>query len=48
VLDVSPGQDWDSEMVTYPVVADVAGERFMLYNGNGYGRTGIGLARQVV
>ena len=48
VLDVSPGQNWDSEMVTYPVVADVAGERFMLYNGNGYGRTGIGLARQVV
>jgi hypothetical protein len=48
VLDVSSGQEWDAEMVTYPVVADVAGERFMLYNGNGYGRTGIGLARQAV
>ena len=48
VLDVSPDQGWDAEMVTYPVVADVGGERFMLYNGNGYGRTGIGLARQAV
>ena len=35
---------WDSEMVAYPVVFDHAGERYMLYNGNGYGRTGIGLA----
>ena len=48
VLDVSSGQGWDAEMVAYPVVADVAGERVMLYNGNGYGRTGIGLARQAV
>ena len=48
VLDVSSDQGWDAEMVAYPVVADVAGERFMLYNGNGYGRTGIGLARQAV
>ena len=47
VLEVSD-HGWDAEMVTYPVVADVGGERFMLYNGNGYGRTGIGLARQAV
>lgn len=35
---------WDSEMVTYPCVFDLGGARYMLYNGNGYGRTGFGLA----
>ena len=35
---------WDSEMVEYPYVFDHAGTRYMLYNGNGYGRTGVGLA----
>jgi hypothetical protein len=35
---------WDSEMQAYPLVFDYAGRRHMLYNGNGYGATGIGLA----
>lgn len=35
---------WDSEMVEYPFVFDADGRRYMLYNGNGYGRTGVGLA----
>jgi hypothetical protein len=35
---------WDSETVEYPFVFDHAGNRYMLYNGNGYGRTGFGLA----
>jgi hypothetical protein len=35
---------WDSEMIEYPYVFDHAGQRYMLYNGNGYGRTGFGLA----
>lgn len=35
---------WDSEMVEYPFVFDHAGLRYMLYNGNGYGKTGFGLA----
>ena len=39
-------QGWDSEMVTYPVVAGEPGRRVMLYNGNGFGRTGIGLATE--
>jgi hypothetical protein len=43
-IDVSPS-GWDSEMVAYACVFDTAGERWMLYNGNGYGRTGIGLAQ---
>ena len=35
---------WDSEMIEYPCVFDHKGERYMLYNGNGYGKTGFGLA----
>lgn len=35
---------WDSEMIEYPFVFDHKGERYMLYNGNGYGKTGFGLA----
>lgn len=35
---------WDSEMIEYPYVFDHAGQRYMLYNGNGYGKTGFGLA----
>jgi hypothetical protein len=37
-------EGWDSEMVEYPFVFDHEGERYMLYNGNGFGRTGFGLA----
>jgi hypothetical protein len=42
-LDVS-ASGWDSEMVGYPCVFDHRGRRYMLYNGNGFGETGIGLA----
>jgi hypothetical protein len=35
---------WDSEMQEYPAVFDAGGRRHMFYNGNGYGRTGIGHA----
>lgn len=35
---------WDSEMIEYPFVFDHQGTRWMLYNGNGFGRTGFGLA----
>jgi len=37
-------EGWDSEMVCYPWVGDLGGSRRMLYNGNAYGRTGIGQA----
>ncbi|WP_460371015.1 hypothetical protein ACOYXF_05115 [Pseudomonas sp. Tul1A2] len=37
-------QGWDSEMIEYPFVFDHKGNRYMLYNGNGYGKTGFGLA----
>lgn len=42
-IDVS-AEGWDSEMIEYPFVFDHGGERLMLYNGNGYGKTGFGLA----
>ncbi len=35
---------WDSEMTAYPYLLDHQGQRYLFYNGNGYGRSGIGLA----
>lgn len=35
---------WDSDMLCYAYVFDHHKERYMLYNGNGYGKTGVGLA----
>lgn len=35
---------WDSEMVEYPFVFSHCNTCYLLYNGNGYGRSGIGLA----
>jgi hypothetical protein len=46
-IDVSES-GWDSEMIEYPFIFDHQGERYMLYNGNGYGKTGFGLARLVM
>lgn len=43
LLDVSPS-GWDSEMIEYPFVFRRGERLYMLYNGNGYGRTGVGLA----
>jgi len=42
-IDVSPS-GWDSEMIEYPFVFNHDGVQYMLYNGNGYGKTGFGLA----
>jgi hypothetical protein len=42
-IDVSES-GWDSEMIAYPYVFEHEGTHYMLYNGDGYGRTGIGLA----
>lgn len=35
---------WDSEMICYPYVFDYKDRRYMLYNGNEYGKYGFGLA----
>jgi hypothetical protein len=42
-IDVS-ATGWDSEMICYPFVMDHKEKRYMLYNGNGYGKTGFGIA----
>ncbi len=42
-IDVS-ADGWDSEMICYPYVFEHGSRLYMLYNGNGYGRTGFGLA----
>lgn len=39
-----PSEAWDAEMQAYPAVFERGGTRYLLYNGNGYGRTGIGYA----
>lgn len=36
---------WDSEMIAYPNVFELDGNFYMLYAGNGNGRTGFGLAK---
>lgn len=43
-LDVSL-EGWDSEMVEYPCVVKENKDLYLFYNGNGFGRTGIGLAK---
>jgi hypothetical protein len=42
-IDVSTS-GWDSQMIEYAWVFDHDGQRYMLYNGNDYGKSGIGLA----
>lgn len=37
----------DSEMTCYPYVFKIDGNKFMLYNGNGYGRSGFGIAKEI-
>lgn len=37
-------EGWDANMIEYPFVFDHKNERYMLYNGNDYGKTGFGLA----
>ena len=42
-LDVSI-ESWDSEMICYPFIFKYKKNFYMLYNGNEYGKSGIGLA----
>ena len=44
-IDVSD-TGWDSEMIEYAFVFNHKGKKYMLYNGNDYGRGGIGLAME--
>ncbi len=38
-------EGWDSLMQTYPSVIQVKTDKFLFYNGNGFGKTGIGFAK---
>ncbi len=38
---------WDSEMMAYAQGIELGGERHLFYNGNGFGRSGVGYARVV-
>lgn len=45
-LNVS-SEGWDSEMLEYPFVLEHEGAALMLYNGNNYGLSGFGMAREI-
>ena len=42
-IDVSEN-GWDSVMLAYPFVCTVNGKKYLFYNGNGFGKSGIGYA----
>lgn len=42
-IDISES-GWDSQMIEYPFVFMHKGKKYMLYNGNNYGKTGFGIA----
>jgi predicted GH43/DUF377 family glycosyl hydrolase len=42
-IDVS-SEGWDCESIEYPCLFDHGGKRYLFYNGNSYGQTGVGLA----
>lgn len=42
-IDVSD-KGWDSEMIAYAYVYSHKGKKYMIYNGNGFGRSGFGYA----
>jgi len=42
-IDVSPS-GWDDKMIEYGYVFDHNGRRYMIYNGNDFGKTGLGIA----
>jgi hypothetical protein len=46
-LDISP-EGWDSEMVAYPYIIKENNNLIMFYNGNDFGKTGIGYATQPI
>ncbi|OXT02650.1 hypothetical protein B7H23_07120 [Notoacmeibacter marinus] len=41
---LGPGAKWDGEATCYPAVTHLVGRILLFYNGNGYGRTGFGVA----
>jgi len=44
ILMTGPVGVWEALEMTYPCVFDHGGRRYLLYNGDGYGQTGFGIA----
>jgi hypothetical protein len=40
-------EGWDSQMVCYPFVFEHKGKKYLIYNGNDYGKTGFGIAEYI-
>lgn len=45
-IEKSSGASWDSEMICYPCILGSGGRRYLFYNGNRHGSSGIGYAVQ--
>jgi len=45
-IDVSES-GWDSEMIEYAYVFECNNQRYMIYNGNDFGKSGLGLAQWI-
>ncbi len=46
-IDIST-DGWDSEMIEYPFIFTFKNKLYMLYNGNGFGITGFGIAESTI
>lgn len=46
---IAPGApgEWDAEMMEYCWLQPNGGDKYLLYNGNGFGKSGVGLAKLV-
>jgi hypothetical protein len=43
-VPIAATEDWEAGAVTYPCVFEQSGRSWLLFNGQGYGATGVGLA----
>ena len=43
-LDITTESEWDNIMTCYPFIINKKDEMIMFYNGNNFGKTGIGYA----
>lgn len=45
MIDLMPSETgWDSEAIAYPYFFQLNGKKYIFYNGNGFGKTGFGIA----
>lgn len=48
-LNFNPsGSGWDSDAIAYPYFFSCEGKKYIFYNGNGFGKTGFGIAELAV